>query len=345
MKILFISSSFYPNIGGVEKHLLELSRVLIAEGHTVTVLTPKTEGLQSEETVEKIIVKRFQKNKNKLSTWKNIWKYSEDIAQADIIHAHDYIPFYWIYPLAKMKRKKVWVTFHGWEGKVPPAWSTVCLRRIAEKFAAGSIAIGQFIQTWYHQHPNKILYGGVHCDPRYPLSKPPLPLKKFAFLGRLDKDTGFDVFADFFIEYALQHPQATLTVIGDGPLRTVVKQILQNAHVTFSFAGKIPDPVQTLQTTDAVCCSGYLSILEIMALGIVPMALYSNALRRDYLHLTPFSQTLVTASSSTELLEKVKNLTTELMTELLKINFNLAKKNSWEYVADEYHSLWLGNNA
>jgi hypothetical protein len=77
-----------------------------------------------------------------------------------------------------------------------------------------------------------------------------------------------------------------------------------------------------------------------MACGIIPLAIYNNPLRRDYLQLTPFSQTLITASSSTELLNNVKKLTTEHISELLTINLGLAQKFSWQYVADEYLSLW-----
>ena len=39
MKILFLTRSFYPNVGGVEKHILEVSKALTKRGHIVTVVT------------------------------------------------------------------------------------------------------------------------------------------------------------------------------------------------------------------------------------------------------------------------------------------------------------------
>src|SRR5436190_5487473 len=39
MKVLCFTPSFYPKIGGVEKHVLEISKELLKQGHIVSVLT------------------------------------------------------------------------------------------------------------------------------------------------------------------------------------------------------------------------------------------------------------------------------------------------------------------
>lgn len=44
MKILFFARRFYPDIGGVEKHVLNVSEQLLKLGHTVTVIAEDTEG-------------------------------------------------------------------------------------------------------------------------------------------------------------------------------------------------------------------------------------------------------------------------------------------------------------
>ena len=43
MTILFFCQTFYPHIGGVEKHVLEVSKLLVKKGHLVTVLTEQYE--------------------------------------------------------------------------------------------------------------------------------------------------------------------------------------------------------------------------------------------------------------------------------------------------------------
>ena len=68
MKILMLAHRFPPSIGGVETHLLELSKNLIALGHQVTVFSSNLEsigsgckhpGSLSHHTIEGIDVYRF----------------------------------------------------------------------------------------------------------------------------------------------------------------------------------------------------------------------------------------------------------------------------------------------
>lgn len=51
--ILMVSDFLYPNAGGVENHIYQLSQCLIARGHKVTVLllvaAPSTSHLASDE--------------------------------------------------------------------------------------------------------------------------------------------------------------------------------------------------------------------------------------------------------------------------------------------------------
>ncbi len=58
MKIAQLSPYFYPHLGGVESHVLELSKQLIKDGHEVFVVTTQLEGTEAEDTVEGVPVKR-----------------------------------------------------------------------------------------------------------------------------------------------------------------------------------------------------------------------------------------------------------------------------------------------
>jgi len=70
------------------------------------------------------------------------------IQEADIVHCHDvffwYLPFRFLYP-----KKKVFTTFHGWEGIFPPKWQAKVIRNISEKLSFGNICVGDFIRKWY----------------------------------------------------------------------------------------------------------------------------------------------------------------------------------------------------
>jgi len=59
MKILFITDSFYPEIGGVERVCLETGRALAGLGHRVTVLSKHVEGAPQEEEIHRMRVLRY----------------------------------------------------------------------------------------------------------------------------------------------------------------------------------------------------------------------------------------------------------------------------------------------
>ena len=96
MKILQITNSFYPVIGGQEKVVLEVSEGLTRLGHEVTVLTTdylSEEKLPAQEEIKKIKILRFP---NKY--WFAGYGYSpeamawlkENYVNYDLVHCHGY---------------------------------------------------------------------------------------------------------------------------------------------------------------------------------------------------------------------------------------------------------------
>src|SRR3989344_3537616 len=102
MKILFLTRRFYPDVGGVEKHVLKISELLIKKGHKVTVIT---ESQGKENGLRGIRIFRIKSRNGwfkKFDIWLWLWRNRELIRNADIVHAHDvyywYFPFRFIYP-------------------------------------------------------------------------------------------------------------------------------------------------------------------------------------------------------------------------------------------------------
>ena len=48
MTIVFLARRFYPLIGGVEKHVMEISKRLVAAGHRVIVVTEEPPSYKVE---------------------------------------------------------------------------------------------------------------------------------------------------------------------------------------------------------------------------------------------------------------------------------------------------------
>src|SRR5579859_5414795 len=152
MRILFLSRLFWPHIGGVEKHVMEISKILAKRGHTVTIITERYDKkLAEKEKMNGIIICRIttgKENKNKkFKIWKEMKRLQKIIQEADVVHCHDvffwYLPFRFIYP-----QKPVYTTFHGYES-YPIKKNAIRVRKLSEKLSWGNICIGDFIPKWY----------------------------------------------------------------------------------------------------------------------------------------------------------------------------------------------------
>ena len=148
MKILFISHYAWPHVGGVEKHVERVTSELYKKGHEVKII--------SEEDIKFPHIKFC----GLLYIWFWLFKNRKLIENADVVHVHDvfiwYLPFRFLYP-----GKKVFTTFHGWEGHYPIPFFNILQKRIASKLSWGTIAVGKYIEKYYGIKVDKIIYGGV----------------------------------------------------------------------------------------------------------------------------------------------------------------------------------------
>src|SRR5579863_6156899 len=196
MKILFYSRLFYPHVGGVEKHVMEVSKILINNGHKVTIITEKYEkSLKRHEIINDIHVYRIIAGKDdwfkKFRIWGELWQLKKLINTADVIHCHDvffwYLPFRFLY-----LHKRVYTTFHGYETAYPPSEKAKIVRKISETLSRGNICIGDYIKKWYGTKPTFVVFGGFRIDLRSKIQDLKAKSRiKIVFIGRLDADTGF----------------------------------------------------------------------------------------------------------------------------------------------------------
>lgn len=246
MEILFIAKHKAPRIGGVEKHIDAISHRLYAlgKGH----LRCKIKTI-SEEDIKQPHIKYF----GLLYVWFWLFKNRILITDANIVHIHDvfiwYLPFRFLFP-----RKRVFVTFHGWEGKYPiPLWN-IFNKKMASYLCNGSISVGKYIEKWYGITATHIIYGGV--DLRCKIEDLRKIKNSIVWLGRQDEDTGIKEFRQW------------LTTNGQG---------LKVKYVT-----NIKNPEKYLKTAEYCVPSGYLSYLEARNMGCKIMTFANNPLKEDY---------------------------------------------------------------
>lgn len=239
MNILFIAKHKWPHVGGVEKHVKQIANCLQSTANTITTI--------SEEDINPPHIKIF----GLLYIWYWLFKNRDLIARCHLVHIHDvfiwYLPFRFLYP-----RKKVYITFHGWEGKWPlPMWA-IFNKRMANKLCNGSIAVGKYIEKYYKIKCNFIIYGGVDAQS--------LPLRgktknSLVYLGRQDPDTGYFE----FLEWLKDHK-----------------------NLKVKFVTNDPNPEKYLKSAEYCVPSGYLSYLEAKSYGCKIITFANNPLKEDY---------------------------------------------------------------
>ena len=109
MKIIQVCPRYFPDVGGVETHVREISERLAKKGFEVEVCTCTTSKYSPKEEINGVVVRRFRAfapdNAYYLSP--KLYLYLKK-AECDIIHAHNYHAFPALFAaLAKGERKLV----------------------------------------------------------------------------------------------------------------------------------------------------------------------------------------------------------------------------------------------
>lgn len=118
MKILHITTNFYPTVGGIETFVYEISKRQAKNGNEVTVITSnktptENKTLKKHETVAGINIMRVP--------FHRFFRYNFSIGALkmalvydwDIIHVHNIGFFSDIIPLLKLRGKKIFLHTHG----------------------------------------------------------------------------------------------------------------------------------------------------------------------------------------------------------------------------------------
>ncbi|WKZ25903.1 MAG: hypothetical protein QY322_01185 [bacterium] len=242
MRILFISKHKPPHIGGVEKHIREISEELKKKDYVVTTI--------SEEDIKQPHIKII----GLLYIWFWFLKNIKVLYKTDIIHIHDvfiwYLPFCFLLPF-----KKIFITFHGWEGKYPIPIYNILNKKVANYLCNGSIAVGKYIEKYYKIKPDYIIHGAVRkLGQDY--GRQTKIKNTVVWLGRQEKDTGYFEFQKWLKKQREKYK---------------VKYITND-----------PNPEKYLKTAEYCVPSGYLSYLEAKNANCKILTFSHNKLKEDY---------------------------------------------------------------
>lgn len=191
----------------------------------------------------------------------------------DLIHAHFGSDGGLVLPLARAIGRPLMVTFHGYDAtwETPP-WSLGMMRRRGDFFRAlllrqrdicltGAdqlIAVSDYIRRQLLQRGAenshiRVHYIGVDREffaPDLTQRRQPMVL----FVGRLVEKKGVAYLVRAMAAVVRQHT-ATLTVVGDGPLRSDLETMADRLGVSAHFTGRqTPEQVRQWMNLAQICC-------------------------------------------------------------------------------------------
>ncbi len=331
MKILFFSRFYYPHVGGVEKHITEISQELVKKGHKVTIITTKySNDLVDTEIKNSAKIIRFNQPGIKylgiINTWIWLFKNRSFIKESDIVHIHDVFIWYWPFKII-CPRKKVYVTNHGQWGNYPISFSDNLQKKISSYLSSGVISIGEYIDKNYGIQSDIISYGATSS-----LYSNELKKDVILYVGRLDKNVPILSSLKSF-----RKSKSKIIFCGDGKLK--------DECAKYGEVLGFVDPKPYYKKAKYVFASGYLTILEALSNKCLVFMTYQNPLQKDYYELTPFKDLVVISNSSEELFNKLeyyrKNQREAQI--LIEKGYNWVKHQTWKKLAEEYKHLWFNN--
>lgn len=342
----------------MEKHVLEVGKRLMEKGYRVIVVTEtlpeelrtqnsklKTTGQNSK--IKKIQILRIPVGNNwfkKFRVWWWLWQHQQLIKNADIVHCHDvffwYLPFRFLYP-----QRKVYTTFHGYEGNDLPTKRAIFMHKLAEKLSWGNICVGDFLTKWYGTKPSDVTYGGVemvqNSKPNFVMQNQKSKLK-IIFIGRLEEETGIMEYLKALEILKKKGFQFHLNVLGDGSQRKQAEKFCHENNLQAEFKGFIQNIDKYLEPSDFVFTSRYLGILEALAYRKIVFAVYNNVIKEDYLKMTPFAKYIIISNSAEELASKIYYFIDNPGngTDLIQKAHFWVKTQSWDKMVEIYLNLW-----
>ncbi|MCU0610159.1 MAG: glycosyltransferase family 4 protein [Candidatus Eisenbacteria bacterium] len=346
MRVLMVAERLPPAIGGVERHMTGLVPSLASHGITLTLVAPKHDPrLPDEDSLADARVFRMPTRAGR-ARYPAAWRWWMDhrhlLLDADIIHFHGvYSLLHWTGPsLALSSHRPRFMTYHGYEMRIPVQRRARLYHDMAERLTRGSLCIGHFLVRWLGIHPTVVTYGACTAPELVPAAP---EAHSAAFVGRLAPDTGLDIYLRGLGLLRNHHGiDIPLTVCGDGPWRATLEQLARDEGIRATFHGFIPDPGPIIESSTLVLTSGYLSMLETMVRRRPLFTVYHNPVKEDYLKLMPqASELFLTAPDPATFADQALRVIAQgPSAQMLEQAHCFAAAHTWEALAQHYLLLW-----
>lgn len=257
LKILRIASDVYPNVmGGLSLHVHEMSRLQAQLGHDVTILT-SDHGDRERSVKEQRDGYQLIRHREVASPLDNtiipgivrtIWKMADEY---DVIHAHSHLFFSTnvAAALSHGLETPLVVTNHGLISQTAPKWVQKAFTPTVAKFTLNSAdAVLCYTETDKLRLRERgidtkisVVHNGIDCTKFTPRVAETNDGLQILFVGRLKPGKGVNDLLIAFEDVVEQVSEATLKIVGDGPLWDELIQKAKTSGIgsNVEFAGQI----------------------------------------------------------------------------------------------------------
>lgn len=346
LTITWLVKRFWPEVGGVEKYVLELGRELAEMGHSVRVVAGDPTGSRARhERHAGLSIHRYPSRR---SPWRAAWglrALAPLFRQADVVHISDVEMFerYEVVLSRGVGARPIFLTRHGMGLRDPVSQEDRERHRRARKGVAGLLDDGTFIQRRYGQTPDCVPDPGLRPTADEMVQRPPPAQPSAAFIGRLEPDSGIDLYLDALACLRDCHgTDLPLTVYGDGSLKPRLIERAMRERLPVSWQPSAPDAQDRLFEGTLAFVSGRMAIFEAMARRRPVVAAYVDPLKRDYVCGEWFSRHILTGSSGADLANRVLPLMRDacLCEQAAREAFEPVRRLSWRTTARQYVAVW-----
>jgi len=243
MRILQICPRYYPDIGGVEEHVKNISERL-AKKHDVTVFTTDpSRKLPKQETINGVKIRRFKSwAPNEAYYFSRELKkcLMEDSYSFDIMHAHSYHAFPALYAAQAKDRNKLIFTphFHGkghsflrnWLHVPYKFWGKNIFTRADKIVCVSNYEKGLIVNNFkVDEEKIVVIPNGVNLEEFKGLKRIKKSCKTILCVSRLEKYKGIQ----YLIEVLpLLESDVVLEIVGKGPYKENLVKLAKKLNVT-----------------------------------------------------------------------------------------------------------------
>ena len=263
-RIAMITQDFPPEIGGIQTYAFELAKRLGSYYQNFEVLAPHKPGAAQLDKEQPFYTKRLKISNNMLPirAMVGVPRWIDHKNWDAIFHTQ-----WQTLPSSLLARRKgwkgnIWVAAHAREllfnpyGSIPlmsgafQAYRRRVLKAVDHFFPVSTYTAGLLGRLGVEESRMSVVHNGTSTERFYPANasglKKSLHLqdKKLIFsLSRLVPRKGIDTVIEAMKDIARHHPEAHYLILGEGPDRSRLKQLVNryqlNGHI--SFMGHVPD--------------------------------------------------------------------------------------------------------